>query len=412
MNKIVKKAIIDNEKLLLEHFNKPEIVNSIRLYISKLELLNRDKDLYDFISVSFKNKTDIEKLYNAEGFKSSRQIINERKDELNLEDKSTIKNIEIGNKYSYIEICALANNYNPQVGMYYLPEDDCVVIKTTVEDNNRIYDDRWQNEDKNILIYCIQTEKPENVENLSFSHKPNAVIFNALMIGDLIDVHVFRNSKKGDPYMYEGVFHPCGLVDGNNAFVLFREGHDDEIPYDNFYGQLWNKLVKTGSVEHIKTNLTEDFNLICSEKNNRRRIKKSKRTLLQQKKLDLEVDLRGDCLVVQHEKQKLISLGRKDLADKVSDVSLKNSELGYDVLTFAADVNGNYRDIHIIVKTSVNKNSLSYFANDIEVEKLRNSSDCLVYRVYDIFTDEPKYIDVTNVKSEYIAKEYLVSIND
>ena len=413
MNIEVKKAIIENEKRLLEHFNSSEYHNSIKFYISKLELFNRDMDLYDFINVSFKNKDDVEKIYNSKGFKSSRQLINEYKDKLDLSDKTTVNNIKFGNKYSYIEICAISNNYNPQVGMYYLPENDCVVIKTTVEDNNRIYDDRWLNQNKNVLIYCIQTEKKENVETLSFSHKPNAVIFNALMTGELIDIHVFRNSKKGDPYIYEGVFHPCGLVDGNNAFVLFREGHDEEIPYDNFYGQLWNKLVKTGTIDKIPVSLTEEFDLMCIEPSKRSKIRKSKRTLLQQKKLDLEINLRGDCLVVQHEKQKLISIGRNDLAEKVTDVSLTNSELGYDVLTFCVDVNGQCKNKHIIVKTSVNKDTLSYVVNEKEINELKdNNTDYLVYRVYDIFTDEPKYIDVTNIKSNYIAREYLVNIND
>lgn len=413
MNEYVKKKIIDNEKELLNFFKGSDIYKSIQQYIPKLNIINRDMDLYNFINASFKQKNKAEEIYNKNGFKSSRQLINESVADLDKNDITNINNLLANNKYTYLDICALSKNFNSQVGMYYLEEEDCVVIKTTVEDNNRPFDDRWLNRDKNVLIYCIQKEKEENVESLSFSHKPNAMIFNSLMLGELIDVHVFLNHKKGENYTYEGVFHPCGLVDGNNAFVLFRDGHDNEIPYDNFYGQLWSKLVKTGELPSISAELSEETK---SSENNyieKKKIIGSKRTALQQKKLELEISLRGDILVVQYEKNKLISKGRKDLAEKVTDVSLFNNQLGYDILTYSIDENGNPKDKHIIVKTSVNNKTLSYEISELEIKQMKNpSTDCYIYRVYDVFTDEPKYIDVTTRKSEYIPKNYSVILND
>ena len=44
MNTEIKKAIIENEMRLLEAF--PEYASSIKQFIPKLELINRDMDLY------------------------------------------------------------------------------------------------------------------------------------------------------------------------------------------------------------------------------------------------------------------------------------------------------------------------------------------------------------------------------
>jgi hypothetical protein len=59
---------------------------------------------------------------------------------------------------------------------------------------------------------------------------------------------------------------------------------------------------------------------------------------------------KGEVLVLKYEKSRLRELGRKDLAEKVKRVSLKDDSLGYDILSFEKD--GQERFIE--VKTSTN----------------------------------------------------------
>lgn len=230
MNETIKQIVIDNEKELLTVF--PEYRRSIQQYIVKLNLIKHDKDLVDFIRASFStsNKNEQEKNYNNKGFFSSPQLINQYIDELDLADVSTVENLIIGEKYSYMDVCCLAHNFNNQVGMYYNEEYNCVFIKSTVEDLKRPYNDNWIKENI-VLEYFMQAEKEENHKNLVFSNKPNAVIYEALINETDLNVHVFVNKINGEPYIYKGVFHPYKITNQNKAFGLYLNGHIAETVY-------------------------------------------------------------------------------------------------------------------------------------------------------------------------------------
>lgn len=410
MNKALKDFVINNEKTLLSKFSQYK--QSINQFIKKLEGVKYDAVLYELVTRSFasKEKQEQENAYNMFGFKSSRQIINENKTSLDLNDRPCLENIAIGNEYSSLEICSISDNFNNQVGMYYLTGQNAVIIKSTIEDNDRPYDDKWFKPDV-VLRYFMQNESDSNVKTLNFSHKPNSVIFNALMERELVDIYVFVNTKKGNPYQYKGIYHPCGIVSKNKAFLLFKDGHENEIPYDNLDGQFLMSLVHSNEYPQSAT----VYPLVLGGNNDffeyeTKKVKTSKRNRIQQEKIALEVDLRGEDLVLKYEKNKLINLGRPDLAEKVMDVTLADDSLGYDIKSFDVDPNGLVTDKFIKVKTSVSHKSISFSLKKDEYDLIA-SRTCNLYRVYDVYTNCPKFVDVSLQLSSFSREpiEYRLS---
>lgn len=398
MNEFIKSKILENELKLFSEF--PEYKQSIQQFIKKIEMVKYDAMLYELCLSSFKSNDKIiqEKKYNSKGYYSARQLVEFNKEQLDLFDKPSLEILKEGELFTSLDICFLSNNYNVQVGMYYINENN-IIVKSTVEDNDRPYNDRWIT--KNIILqYCMQKETEINLKTLIFSKKPNSAIFNSLMEGTNINVHVFINNEKGTPYKYNGVFHPCGLVLGNRAFLLFKHGYDKLIPYDNIEGQFINLLKNNNDFDNL-----EYINVINVKKVNSNivykklpMIKKSKRNILQQLKIDLEVSLRGDDIVYHYEKNKLIQQGYPELANKVKKVSLDDMNLGYDISSFEITSEG-IQEIFISVKSSVsNSNIFNITTNELQFNK-KNIATHKLYRIYDIYTDKPKVYEIEDLNN-------------
>ncbi|WP_225874960.1 protein NO VEIN domain-containing protein [Vibrio atypicus] len=91
--------------------------------------------------------------------------------------------------------------------------------------------------------------------------------------------------------------------------------------------------------------------------------------------------LAGEKLVIQSEIQKLIDLGRSDLADKVEHVAKDNDYAGYDVLSF--DEQGNEK--YIEVKTTKQSKGTAFFISRNEVEvSVEKGDQYWLYRVYNL----------------------------
>lgn len=221
MNEIIKKAVLENEMKLLLAF--PEYSSSIKQYISKLKTISYDASLYFFIQASFRNKEKQEKAYNRKGFLSSRQLIDNLKSEIDFTDSITLESLSENKRYTSLDICSLAQNYNLQVGMYYCDKKNCVIIKSTTDGDNRMYADHWLDDQK--LYYYMQKEKDANREKYSFSNKPNRVIYKSLLTEKSIPIYVFYNTKKSELYMYAGVFQVEHISDDKLAFILSRKEH-------------------------------------------------------------------------------------------------------------------------------------------------------------------------------------------
>lgn len=195
MNDDIKQEIIENEYKLIKIF--PSYKQSINQYIQKLFDIKNDYNLYSFITTSFsQRKINQVREYNEKGYKSSKQIIDEKKLELNMEDKALVSSLVEGKKYSSMEICAYADNYNILKGMYYLENVKQCIIKATINEENN-YANEWI--EKGIVIkYYMQEEQIENKSKLVFSHAPNRIIFESLMSGNECLIHLFSRNNKAN----------------------------------------------------------------------------------------------------------------------------------------------------------------------------------------------------------------------
>ena len=414
MNDAIKNEIIENEYRLMVTF--PMYKQSITQYIKKLYDIKNDYNLYYFITSSFyQKKIKQVRDYNEKGYKSSKQIIDEKKTKLNMEDKALVSDLIEGNEYSSMEICTYADNYNLLKGMYYLDKVEQLIIKATINKKNT-YANEWI--EKGIVIkYYMQEERHENKCKLVFSHSPNRVIFESIMSGYETPIHLFSRNNKGEKYIYNGVFSACSLVEDKKAFILYKIGYEEYIPFDDMekhfintffnYEEKNNKDLYLMSLEIIQYSERSKQNI--SKKN----IKKSKRNL-QSLKNNMEVGLRGEELVLFYEKKRLLEKGRKDLADLVDHVSLKDDSLGYDIKSFDLDFNGQVKEIFIEVKTTVCSPDEEFFVSANELEKSKKYADNYwLYRVYDIYQENPKCYKVTGdlinhydlIPNGYIAKQ-------
>lgn len=93
----------------------------------------------------------------------------------------------------------------------------------------------------------------------------------------------------------------------------------------------------------------------------------------------------GEQAVVIFEKNKLISLGRKDLAKKVKWVSEEKGDgLGYDIVSWKVE-DEKIEEIYIEVKTTVGDIKTPFYISETEVrvsKKLKNNY--YIYRIFDI----------------------------
>jgi hypothetical protein len=92
-----------------------------------------------------------------------------------------------------------------------------------------------------------------------------------------------------------------------------------------------------------------------------------------------ELGLKGEKLVVEHEKRILLERGRPDLAERVRHVALIDDGVGYDVESFTLEGETKY----IEVKTTRGPAETSFFMSANEAEFSRTHRDnYYLYRVY------------------------------
>ncbi|QZN88986.1 DUF3883 domain-containing protein [Vagococcus lutrae] len=101
------------------------------------------------------------------------------------------------------------------------------------------------------------------------------------------------------------------------------------------------------------------------------------------------VGLYGEQLVLKYEKEKLENLGKKELSDKVTQVSLNDDSLGYDILSF--DENGNEK--YIEVKTTRGTNKYFYITEN-ELNKANKLDGYMMYLVSDVLNNDKIQLDI------------------
>ena len=197
------------------------------------------------------------------------------------------------------------------------------------------------------------------------------------------------------------------IMDGESAIKEIQRyiDPDSEIPF-GFRKQL---------VEQIPyVDRTNKYTLITSPKLGK--IDYVKKTIR-----DLKVGLHGEALVVEYEKEKLVSFGREDLAEKVRWVSKESDQYGYDIESFDIDSNGIEYSIKIEVKTTTSQIDTEFYISKKEVEaSLKYKNKYCLYRLYDAKSQKPKFYRVYGAITEnfyldpvsYMARYKFVKINN
>ncbi len=103
---------------------------------------------------------------------------------------------------------------------------------------------------------------------------------------------------------------------------------------------------------------------------------------------------RGEKLVKDFEKDRLIKLNKPDLASKVDRVSLKSDALGYDILSYNSDGSERYIEVKASQSTIGNAN---FFMSINEINTANEKKEnYYIYYVFDIKSENPKIWIIPN----------------
>ncbi|XWN36723.1 MAG: DUF3883 domain-containing protein [Balneola sp.] len=120
-----------------------------------------------------------------------------------------------------------------------------------------------------------------------------------------------------------------------------------------------------------------------------------------------KLGLLGERFIMNFEKEKLISVGRKELSKKIEHISQTVGDTaGFDILSF--DEEG--KEKHIEVKTTqMGKNAPFYFTKNELTFSINNEKSYSLYRLFD-FQRNPKFFQLQgslNASTENIPTEYI-----
>lgn len=214
--KSLKEMILNNEKQLNYRFYN-EYGQSINLFIQKIKSLPNDGDIVKFLNNQsiLDIKKEQYKLIHNNGLKTAVDIMNEY-DKTNIK-YTNINDLKIGSLVNTMTICAIANNFNQMMGMYYNKKDDILILKGQTTEGE--YDDKWLNNKK--IIYFLQNESEEKYKYLEFVHKPNQICRDIILgYNKHTKVYLFERSSKKEDYKYCGEFIPIEFQNSNKCILL------------------------------------------------------------------------------------------------------------------------------------------------------------------------------------------------
>ena len=215
----LKQQILNNEYKLLSVFSN-EYGQAINLFIKKIESLPTDGDIVKFLNNPsiLDIKKDQYDLFHSNGYMTAIDIMNEY-------DKSGIKSTEItglklGDKINTMTLCALANNFNLMLGMYYNEKEDYIILKSQTSGGD--YNNKWLDE-KNMQYY-LQNESEDKYQSLEFSHRPNQICRDIVLnMNTHTKVYLFDRSTKNEDYSYCGEVKPIKFINNNRCIVIQKK---------------------------------------------------------------------------------------------------------------------------------------------------------------------------------------------
>ena len=168
-------------------------------------------------------------------------------------------------------------------------------------------------------------------------------------------------------------------LDVNNDISEFNDTHVEDIGVEE-------TLVEDGSLEIISA---ETVSLEQSKPTGKKKFIARNVDFSERQEQNSKVGHRGEKFVVRHEKERLIKLGRQDLADKVEWTSkMQGDGLGYDILSYNAETE---EPMFIEVKTTNGPCNSTFYISRNELERSRVSENYYLYRLYDYDSDTDSY---------------------
>lgn len=108
----------------------------------------------------------------------------------------------------------------------------------------------------------------------------------------------------------------------------------------------------------------------------------------------VKVGSMGEGVVLRYERERLMSQGRKDLADKVRQLSLEDTYAGYDIISF--DEDGREKKIEVKATAAEQAKDFSFHISKNEKHVAENSDNYSIYLVYGVNSEKPKIHIISN----------------
>lgn len=210
--------ILKNEELLLKEMGK-DFNLAIKYFVGKIKALNNDGDIVKFLnnpSIRIIKKNQYDAIHKA-GLKTAIDIMNEYKEDIC--PATEIEDLKEGGLVTSLTICALANNFNHQKGMYYNQVENIVLLKTQIR--NGVYADNWIERDKKIKYYLENEKESLNYARKTYTHVPNIVCSEIIEQKNKdTKVYLFYRYADGNRYFFGGEYKPVSFIEGNKAIIL------------------------------------------------------------------------------------------------------------------------------------------------------------------------------------------------
>lgn len=154
------------------------------------------------------------------------------------------------------------------------------------------------------------------------------------------------------------------------------------------------------------------------QKNKYSKIKKKtikKIDYLKKAKSNAKNGLLGEELVMTYEQNRLIEIGREDLAEKIRWVSKEDDSIGYDIISFDVDKDNNAKEKYIEVKTTEGNDTNVFYISMNEVDVMdKLKEQYFIYRVFNLKTGHPEVfvLDYNDFKDkiDLSVDSYIASI--
>lgn len=138
---------------------------------------------------------------------------------------------------------------------------------------------------------------------------------------------------------------------------------------------------------------------------------------LKKAKSNINNGLKGEDYVIEFEKNRLIKLGRKDLAKDIKWISKEDDGTGYDIISYDVDNEGNKKERYIEVKTTDGGKNTPFYISANEIAKMEQLKEqYYIYRVYCVKSQTPKVYILNYQKFKSVMKltieNYIVELKE